>query len=212
MVYFICTRFVKIINVGFFIKALKCTINSKRLDKEYICSLSQKSYDVFYSICWMLKEFSVTTVLQSIVGSDDSLLLNPILDENMENTCTKDSIRNKSSKNIKSTIENEVYNSMNMKIPNDTCVDILNLDILNDNLDDTTENDAIKSNYVEILDNSLTFPEQKNENSSKNNIKNKIKHDKSQQKLKLSKKDEMLLQICNAIVQLREGHITDLIL
>lgn len=94
LIYFLCTGLVALSNPSFFIKAIKCSLKSTKPDKvaqifgKYMRSVGQDAFNLFYSICWTLKDFSVTNLANdsNSVGNlaitepqEESIILNPLI-------------------------------------------------------------------------------------------------------------------------------------
>lgn len=88
MLYFMCTGLVSLKNQAFFIRAVvicSCCTSKTAVSyvfKKYIKAVDQMTFDIFYSLCWSLKNHSFKNL--AVVSNDDSLILNPVLTDNLK--------------------------------------------------------------------------------------------------------------------------------
>ncbi|KAM0679933.1 hypothetical protein GINT2_001874 [Glugoides intestinalis] len=90
MLYFLCTGLVSLTNQAFFIRAIvicSCTKSNSAvmyIFKKYVRAIDQATFDIFYSLCWSLKNYSFKNLVA--VNNEDSLILNPVLTDTLKDT------------------------------------------------------------------------------------------------------------------------------
>ncbi|ELA41869.1 uncharacterized protein VICG_01053 [Vittaforma corneae ATCC 50505] len=213
LIYFLSTGHVSISNSSFFIKAIKCCLASSSPDKveyvfkRYVKSVKESAFNVFYSICWILKGYSVTNIgdqnkdtdnssfheiknsiasasdhathNSSIVDSNDSLVLNPMIAESTKPSAHFDAPR------LTDTV---------VTLPNAADESLKNPNILSKTQDGINENTAMPIKDL----------------ASEGLKSNKSDEHRKSSKLRLTKQDKMLQCICNAVVSARDGQCIDI--
>jgi hypothetical protein len=207
LIYFLCTGFVSISNSSFFVKCIKCCLKIKNENKihsvfsNYVKAVPQKTFDAFYSICYVLKgcsirdmkaPASVANVIEEnpvtqLPICDESLIMNPLITESIN-------------------LENQ---KENMEVKNDYIVDKETATIapstllplgLNSNLlvENNMDNDNSVVNKENLNHENLN--EQVTNQNNKTSQKEKIN-------LVLTQEDKNLHSICNFIISQRPGEL-----
>jgi len=190
LIYFLSTGLVAVKSPSFFMKCIQICINSSSAEKvkfifaNYLKTLDQNVYDIFYSICWSLKSYSTVnlTNLNEPETAEDSLIVNPrILD---------DAVPQKTEDSVGLCVERNSL-KLNSEI---AC------------MPDSQMKDTFLNTNLDIL------PPDKNAEPETTSVVNIVDENSISQsnKLKLSKKDKMLYSICNFVVNFRKGIFSDL--
>lgn len=199
LIYFLATGHVSISNTSFFIKAIKCCLASTDADKvehifkSYVKSVKEHAFNVFYSICWILKDCSVTDIsdqskdtgnnghyaTHNDVDNNDSLVLNPMIVESAKPSFYSDAPRLTDTIVTLPTATEENGKGSGIPVGNQT---------------------GISRNAV--------APSEIQANENMKNIAPDVH--RRPPKLRLTKRDKALQCICSAVIKARSGQCIDI--
>lgn len=193
LIYFLCTGLVSVSNSSFFIKSIKACLKLNCADKKvdekvkliftkYLKSVPQKTFDIFYSICWALKGCSTSSDLGSkaveITECDESLIMNPMITEN-------------------TNIDMKVEHKSEIATINEFTTDIIQR---NENVSEEAKINDIAGNKGDDMIQTI------NENVE-NAINKPISKESNLQKVVLPYQDKVLHVICNNVIAMRTGEL-----
>lgn len=200
LIYFLCTGLVSVKSPSFFIRCIKSTLNCNSTEKvkwifeRYIGAVDQKTFDVFYSICWDLKGCTTLKTHNETAGivvdslmQDNSIILNPKISANNDFDEANGSPK---------------AQSLASPVP-ETTTNIAPFIDLSEAISSQDINHGF-NNHQGLCQNAVENKvHSRNELPSVNSLMDNCK-------LKLTKADKMLHFICNFVTGSRKGTFTEL--